>query len=286
MTRDVPSSAARPRPADLADLATHLAHEAGVVLSGWQRDVAAGRSLEVRSKGSATDPVTAADHASEARLVDLLRDLRPDDGRLGEEGADRRGSTGLRWVLDPLDGTVNYTYGLPAWTVSVAVEHEGDDGWQAIAGAVHHPPSAQTYVAWKGGGAWLGGRRLAVNDPVEAPMALVATGFAYAASRRAQQAATVARLLPQVRDIRRIGSAALDLCRVASGHVDAYYEDPVRRWDMAAGALIAREAGAHVTVTPRPPDASGEEALGVLAAGPALHPRLMALVADGAAGAA
>ncbi|HUG84934.1 MAG TPA: inositol monophosphatase family protein, partial [Euzebya sp.] len=137
-----PAVAGPPDPSQLAALASHLAREAGLVLSRWRVEVDAGRSLEIRSKGSATDPVTAADHASEARLVALLTELRPDDGRLGEEGADRRGRTGLRWVLDPLDGTVNYTYGLPAWTVSVAVEREGEDGWQAVAGAVHHPPSA------------------------------------------------------------------------------------------------------------------------------------------------
>jgi myo-inositol-1(or 4)-monophosphatase len=258
--------------ARLAALAVDLAVEAGVVLAEWQT---AGRGLDVRSKDSATDPVSAADRASEDRLVELLRQHRPADGLLGEEGTDVVGTSGLRWVVDPLDGTVNYLYGLPAWSVSVAVEQHTDDGWQAIAGAVHHPTDGRTYRAWTGGGAWCGDERLAVNDPVERAMALVATGFGYDSDRRSAQAETVARLLPQVRDIRRIGSAALDLCAVAGGQVDAYYEDPVRRWDIAAGALICREAGATVSVV------GGSEPGGyaVLAAGPALHPVVEGLLA-------
>lgn len=265
--------------AALGDLAVDLAVAAGAVLVGWQEAVAAGRSLQVRTKLSDTDPVTAADTASEARLVELLRQHRPDDGLLGEEGADITGTTGLRWVLDPLDGTVNYVYGLSAWSVSVAVEEATADGWRTLAGAVHHPAADVTYTAIRAGGAWAAGRggrrRLAVNDPVEARMALVATGFAYDPVRRAQQAAGAADLLPRVRDIRRIGSAALDLCRVAAGQVDAYYEDPLKRWDMAAGALIAEEAGAIVTVV----DGAAPDAYGVMAAGPVLHPDLATLLA-------
>ncbi|CAN5337148.1 inositol monophosphatase family protein [soil metagenome] len=258
----------------LGALAVHLATEAGAVLQRFRSAIDGGKVLDVQTKGSLTDPVTAADTASEQRLVDLLRQHRPDDGLLGEEGSDTPGTTGLRWVVDPLDGTVNYLYGLPAWTVSVAVEQQTADGWETLAGAVHHPPSGETFRAVRGAGAWLGPRRLAVNDPVEVPMALVATGFAYDAGRRAVQAAMIADLLPQVRDIRRIGSAALDLCRVAVGRVDAYVEDPLRRWDMAAGALIAREAGAIVTVSP----GADEGAFGIVAAGPALHPELTALL--------
>jgi myo-inositol-1(or 4)-monophosphatase len=240
---------------DLLELAVELAEAAGAELARRADDVHA-----VEAKSSATDPVSEADRAAERLLVDRLAAARPDDGVLGEEGADRRGTTGLRWVLDPLDGTVNYLYGIPAWCVSVACE----DAEGGLVGAVHDPAHGHTYRAARGDGAWLGERRLAVRDPVALDRALIATGFAYGADVRARQAATLAHLLPRVRDVRRAGSAALDLCSVAAGRVDGFYEDSLQRWDWAAGALIAAEAGAVVT------GLGG----GLLVAGPALHAEL------------
>jgi myo-inositol-1(or 4)-monophosphatase len=258
---------------DLLALAVHAAQAAGSLL--LERVDAAH---DVATKSSATDPVSDADRASEALLVDLLTTARPRDGLLGEEGADRASGTGLRWVVDPLDGTVNYLYGLPTWSVSVACEAEGEDGWDAVVGVVHAPLQGETFRACRGGGAWLGQRRLAVNDPVPLERALVATGFGYAPEVRALQAAVAARLLPRVRDVRRIGSAAVDLCLVAAGRVDGYYEDTSARWDWAAGALIAREAGAVVA---RLPGADADTS--AIAAGPALYPALRAAVTEGAA---
>lgn len=196
----------------------------------------------VEAKTSATDPVSVADRASEALLVDRLRRARPDDGILGEEGAQRRGSTGLRWVLDPLDGTVNYLYGVPAWCVSVACEDDAG----GVVGVVHDPVHGETFTAARGGGAWLGDRRLVVNDPVPLARALVATGFGYDADQRRAQAEVVVRVLAAARDIRRAGSAALDLCALAAGRVDGYYEDGIAHWDWAAGGFIAAEAGAVI----------------------------------------
>ena len=252
----------------LASLATTVAEQAGDLLLDY-----AGTLLTVDTKSSGTDPVSQADRAAEALLVRQLTAARPHDGLLGEEGADREGTTGLRWVVDPLDGTVNYLYGLPGWSVSVACEQRAAHGWEAVAAAVHHAPAGETYRAWRGGGAWLGELALQANEPVALDQALVATGFGYRAEVRARQAAVVGALLPRVRDIRRIGSAALDLCMVAAGRVDAYYEDSSSRWDWAAGALIAAEAGALVTPLPAP-----EGGAGVLAAGPSLHPVLRAAV--------
>jgi myo-inositol-1(or 4)-monophosphatase len=257
---------------DLQGLAVALAEAAGRLLRKHYGDV-----HDVQTKTSATDPVSEADRASESLLVASLRDARPQDGLLGEEGADRESASGLRWVLDPLDGTVNYLYGLPSWSVSVACEaHDGDD-WRSVVGAVHDPLRRETFRATRGRGAWLGDRRLAVNDPVPLEGALIATGFAYSQQARARQAHVVADLLPRVRDVRRLGSAALDLCYVAAGRYDGYYEDSTSRWDWAAGALIAAEAGARVTPLPAPDGNAG-----MAVSGPALHDALFAAVTCGA----
>jgi len=256
----------------LAELAARVAQAAGAMLLAR-----AGTVRSVATKSSSTDPVTEADRAAEALLVDALLAARPGDGLLGEEGSDRAGTTGLRWVVDPLDGTVNYLYGLADWCVSVACERHTAGGWQAVAGAVHAPPAAETFRAWQGGGAWLGDRALGVNDPVPLAQALVGTGFGYRSQVRRRQAAVVAGLLPRVRDVRRLGSAALNLCQVAAGRLDGFYEDSLSRWDWAAGALIAAEAGAVVTPLPAP-----EGTVGALAAGPALHADLRPLVEAGA----
>lgn len=253
----------------LLELAVSAAHQAGALLLDRF-----GLVQTVETKSSATDPVSEVDRAAERLLIERLLGVSPTDGVLGEEGGERPGSSGRRWVLDPLDGTVNYLYGLPGWCVSVACEERCAEGWRAIAGVVHDPLVGETFTAALGEGAELVGRSrrpLAVNDPVPLDQALVATGFAYRAAARARQASVLAALLPQIRDVRRIGGAALDLCFVAAGRVDAYYENSTSRWDWAAGALIAAEAGAVVTPLQGPDGGSG-----LIAAGPALHPDLTA----------
>ena len=246
---------------ELLELACSVAERAGAALAARAGD--AGR---ISYKTSDTDPVSEADKASERLIMGALLEARPDDGVLGEEGAERAGTSGLRWVVDPLDGTVNFLYGIPAWCVSIACED--DDG--GVVGAVCQPATGMLYAAARGGGATCNGRPLAVNDPVDLSRALVATGFAYDVESRRQQAATVARLLPLARDVRRVGSAALDLCMVAAGMVDGYYETTTSHWDWAAGAVIAREAGAIV----QPAGA------GIIAAGPQLFPQLKDVLGD------
>jgi myo-inositol-1(or 4)-monophosphatase len=241
---------------ELVEIAADLARRAGVLVAEGRERAGLDRSaLEVESKSTPTDVVTAMDLASERFLTGELRRLRPGDALLGEEGGGSAGSTGVRWLVDPIDGTVNYLYGLPQYAVSVAAEVDG----VVVAGAVHNPVSGELFRATAGGGAWLSGpgtadRRLAVTGCAELAQAMVATGFGYAARDRAVQAAVVAGLLPRVRDIRRLGSAALDLCYLAAGRVDAYYESRLNPWDFAAGGLVAAEAGAVLSgLHGRPP---------------------------------
>ena len=200
------------------------------------------------SKSSPVDIVTEADRETEALIRGLLADERPGDGFFGEESGAERGSTGLTWIVDPIDGTVNFLYGIPHYAVSIAVvEGEPDpQTWTALAGCVVNPASGEVYTATAGGGARLGETPIRVADAVPLSQALVATGFAYDATRRGEQGRLVADLLPLVRDIRRLGTASLDLCFVASGRTNAYFERTLSPWDHAAGALIAREAGATV----------------------------------------
>ncbi len=247
-------------PADLLDLAVRAARAAGRELLSRYGDVQG-----LATKSSATDPVTDADRASERLLAGMITAERPQDGLLGEEGASRPSESGLIWVVDPLDGTVNYLYELGNWAVSVAVE----DGAGALVGVVHDPVAGRTFTATRGGGARLDGRVLRVNEPVPMHRALSATGFGYLPERRATQGALLARLLPRIRDIRRYGSAALDLCAVAAGNIDAYFEEGVQQWDVAAGGLVAREAGAIMT-----PCTPTGVPTGWLVAGPTLHPEL------------
>ncbi|HZI96288.1 MAG TPA: inositol monophosphatase family protein [Actinomycetales bacterium] len=231
--------------AELASLAEHAARAAGDLVRDQRPE-----DLSVSAtKTSPTDVVTAMDTAAEALLADVLLSGRPEDGLLGEEGGLRPGTSGLTWVVDPIDGTVNYLYGIPAYAVSVAVV-EGEPeprAWRVLAACVHNPSSGETWTATLGGGARLDGR--AVGGPGSPPLsgALVGTGFGYTTERRRRQGEVVAALLPQVRDIRRAGSAALDLCAVASGRLDAYYERGLQPWDLAAGGLVAAESGASVT---------------------------------------
>ena len=256
--------AAPPSPRELLDIAERAATRAGEELLRRH-----GRTGGVSTKSSATDPVSDADRASEELLVSELIGARPHDGVLGEEGADRTGTSGLHWVLDPLDGTVNYLYGFPGWCVSVAVA----DRSGALVGVVRDPVRDETFTAVRGQGSWLVDRRLHVNELDDLRSALVGTGFSYEAEHRRRQAAVVADLLPAVRDIRRAGSAALDLCYVAAGRLDAFYEDAINYWDWAAGALIAAEARATVS----PLDGPGGRS-GVLAAAGPVHDALRALV--------
>ncbi|MFF7242849.1 inositol monophosphatase family protein [Embleya sp. NPDC008237] len=194
------------------------------------------------TKSSPTDVVTEMDTAAEKLIIERIRAHRPDDGFLGEEGDASAGSSGVRWVIDPIDGTVNYLYDLPGWCVSIAAETvEG-----TLLGVVEVPVVGETFHAVRGGGAYRNGRPIHCRPATPSARALVATGFGYTVERRTRQAAVIGALLPRVRDVRRGGSAAIDLCSVAAGRVDAYYERGLNPWDVAAGALIAREAGAEV----------------------------------------
>jgi myo-inositol-1(or 4)-monophosphatase len=220
-------------PAQLAELAVSLAERAGVLMMQHR---AAGFS--VMTKSSATDVVTDADRAVERYLVDELAQLRPGDAVLGEEGG-QHGSSTVRWLLDPIDGTVNFMLGLPQFAVSIAAEVAGS----VVAGCVYNPATGLLFHAARGHGSYLGEQRLSGPRAVPLGEAVVATGFGYDAVRRAGQGRVVAELLPRVGNLRRLGSAALDLCALAAGWVDLYYEGPLGEWDYAAGALIASEAG-------------------------------------------
>lgn len=237
------------------------------------RDEALGG--QVATKSSDTDVVTAADRAVERSVVAALHRLRPADAVLGEEyGEQARDGAAVRWLLDPIDGTVNYLYGLPWYAVSLAAEVDG----AVVAGVVRNAATGQQWTAAAGQGAWRGGVRLRGSSQTRLAHALVATGFGYDPAQRARQAAVVAGLIDQVRDIRRFGAAALDLCLAAEGAVDVYYEQGLNLWDHAAGGLIAAEAG--LTVAGLAGAAPGPQML--VAAPPALfgplHDRLIALV--------
>ena len=255
----------------LLALATRLAREAGALALEMRVGVE-----QLDPKSSPTDVVTAADQAVERLLVDAIRAARPEDGLLGEEGTSDPGTSGLRWVVDPIDGTVNYLYGIPQWAVSIGVE----DPTGAVVGVVYDPAKDELWQAVRGQGSTLNGVALRCTEVTSLEQTLVATGFGYDARRRAAQAVILTDLLPIVRDIRRAGAGSLDLCAVAAGRVDAYYEQGLSPWDLSAGALIAREAGARVEgLRGRPPSHDL-----VLAAGPgvfdALHDLLAARDAD------
>ena len=252
-------------PHDLLEVAVEAARAAGALLLEGQES--ADRAADAETKTSGTDMVTEMDRASEALVARIILGARPDDAFLGEEGTSGVGTTGVRWVVDPLDGTTNYLYGFPAWAVSVAAEVDG----RMAAGAVFDPTHDQMFTAALGGGARCGSLPLRVEGAADLATTLVATGFGYDASARGLQAAELAQLIPSVRDVRRAGSAALDLCWVALGRVDLYYERGIQPWDWAAGGLIAAEAGARVT--------SFEEGT-VLAAPPHLHDPFVELLRD------
>ncbi len=223
-------------------------------------------------KSSATDVVTECDRSTETLIVSRIRAERPDDSILAEEGADHLGNSGLIWHLDPIDGTTNFVYGWPAWCTSVAVA----DAQGSIAGAVYVPAAQELFSASRGGGATLNGLAISCNSVKHLSQALIATGFGYAAPRREAQVQRLCSLIGSIRDIRRGGSAALDLCYVACGRVDAYYEDNLNSWDIAAGDLIAREAGATSTAF----DGGPTTAADLVVAAPGIHSQLRALIAD------
>ncbi len=226
-------------------LAEHAARRAGVVIVEDRPEhlgVAA-------TKSSPTDVVTEMDRRAETLLREILGAARPEDGLLGEEAGHEPGASGLTWVLDPIDGTVNYLYGIPAYAVSVAVV-SGDPtvpgAWTPLAGCVHNPVSGETWTAAAGLGAHLLGRRLRIPVPPSLDRALTGTGFGYFSGRRRTQSRVIADLLPRIRDIRRIGCASMDLCMVATGRLDAYFERGLAVWDLAAARLVVEEAGGVV----------------------------------------
>ncbi|MCV7400691.1 inositol monophosphatase [Mycobacterium fragae] len=271
------------QPAHLRSVAETLAGEAAAFVRRRRNEVfggdaRAGAGDAVRTKTTPTDPVTVVDTDTERLLRDRLAQLRSGDPILGEEGGGPADPTTtadtVTWVLDPIDGTVNFVYGIPAYSVSVAAQIDG----VSVAGAVADVVAGQVYSAGAGLGAHLtdeqGTRPLRCSAVDELSMALLGTGFAYSRRRRTAQAALLARMLPVVRDVRRIGSAALDLCMVAAGRLDAYYEHGLHVWDCAAGALIAAEAGARVTL-PDQDDPAGAAGL-VVAAAPGIADELLA----------
>jgi myo-inositol-1(or 4)-monophosphatase len=262
-------------PGALLGLAVDTAMEAGRMLAALRPPGRAGRPEVAATKSSPTDVVTEMDHAAEKLITERLRAQRPRDAFLGEEGGES-GRGRVRWIIDPLDGTVNYLYGLPDWAVSIAAEVDGTP----VAGVVAVPALDEVFTAISGEGAWLlaGGEprvTLRCNTGIRLAEALVGTGFGYAAARRAVQGEVVAAVLPRVRDIRRGGSAAVDLCSVAAGRLDAFYERGLNHWDYAAGGLVATEAGARVGGLAGRPASPGF----ILAAEPALFAQLHDLLA-------
>jgi len=229
---------------DLLELARAVAHEAGeLIRTTRERGVAVAAT-----KSSDVDIVTEADRASEVLVRERLLGARPDDGMVGEEGSSREGTSGVVWIVDPIDGTVNYLYGHPHFAVSIAAELDGE----VVAGVVVAPVLALEYVAVLGEGATLNGRQIRPRPVVPMAQRLVATGFSYEQPARAREATYVARLLPRVRDLRRLGSCALDLCGVASGTLDAYVEEGAHIWDHAAAGLVVLEAGGMLEVARSP----------------------------------
>lgn len=252
--------------AELLQIARSLAVEAGDLVATGR----ASGSITSESKSTVTDMVTEYDRAAEALIVGRLRTLRPTDGIIGEEGTDTEGSSGIRWLVDPIDGTTNYLYDLPGYAVSIAAADEQG----AVVGAVYIPALRELYSAQRGGGAMLNDMPITCSALSDPTTALVATGFSYHPERRAAQARRVSRMIHAVRDIRRMGAASVDLCFVAAGRLDAYFEEGLGPWDLAAGELIAREAGCRTGDFNGGPARPGE----VLAANPALFGAMLGLI--------
>ncbi len=256
----------------LRDRALAVATEAAARIAAR----AGARDLRIETKSSLTDPVTEVDREVEALIVATLLADRPDDGVLGEEGSDRPGTSGVRWIIDPIDGTVDFMYGIPGCNVSIAAEVDG----QVVAAAVVDPLHGDAFAAARGAGATRNGHPIAVTAVADPALALIGTGFGYDPAERARQATVLAHVLPRIRDIRRVGAAAVDLCWVACGRLDGYYERNLKAWDWAAAALIAEEAGATVgTIGDRPLPSALPQAT-IVAAGPALYEPLRHLLGE------
>jgi myo-inositol-1(or 4)-monophosphatase len=223
---------------ELRALAEAVAREAGALLRGAFE----GPELRITAKSTPTDLVSEADHAAEQLIRERLSAARPGDGVLGEEGGDHAGTSGIRWVVDPLDGTINFLFGLPQWAVSIACEDAGG----ALAGVVYDPLRDELFSAERDGTVTRDGAPIAGSTREDLATALVGTGFGYDTDVRRAQAAVAARLLPDVRDIRRFGSAAIDLAWTACGRLDAFYEHGLNAWDLAAGRLLCERAGLEV----------------------------------------
>jgi myo-inositol-1(or 4)-monophosphatase len=255
---------------DLRALAADLATRAGTAALDGRRRLGVGQPVRHDTKSTPTDPVTEFDRAAETLIVEAVRVRRPDDSIVGEEGAGHHGTSGLEWHIDPIDGTVNFVYDLPAWCTSVAVVDEHGP----LAGAVYVPVTDELFSAARGAGATRNGEPIRCSTATDLTMTLIGTGFNYSPTTRERQARRLAALLPHVRDLRRYGSAALDLCMVACGRLDAYFEEHLNSWDLAAGVLIAAEAGAttsNFTGGPADTDAA-------VAAAPGIHGALLDLL--------
>lgn len=254
------------RTTSLADLAERAARAAAAELTPRFGERPSG----VSAKSTTTDLVSDADRAAEAASIGVILGERPNDGVIAEEGTSTDGASGIDWLVDPLDGTTNYLWGIPHWCVSVAAR--GEDG--VLAGVVHDPLRGETFSATRGGGAWAGTRRLQIDDGRTLGEALVGTGFNYSADERARQAARLLRILPAVRDLRRLGAAALDLGWAAAGRLDVYFETGLQPWDRAAGELLVMEAGGAVLDLP----GRGGGPPGVIAGAPSLAYELSELL--------
>jgi myo-inositol-1(or 4)-monophosphatase len=261
-----------PTTTELLDLAQLAAERAAALLLD---ELHHSRSL-VETKTTGTDMVTEMDRAAERQIVATIRRQRPHDAIVGEEGTAEPGFTGVEWIVDPIDGTTNYLYAYPGFAVSIAAAVDGE----VVAGVVVDPLHDEVFTAAKGAGAARNGEPINVSDRAELGQALVATGFSYEPERRRRQAEVLVQVLPAVRDIRRMGAAAVDLCSVGCGRVDAFYEKGLARWDYAAGALVAAEAGAVIADLAGGPPSSAF----TLAAAPEVFEPLRALLIAARAG--
>jgi myo-inositol-1(or 4)-monophosphatase len=243
---------------ELLELAKKVGAEAAALL--MDRPPA----FEIEEKSTAIDIATQMDKKAETFIVQSLLAARPEDGIIGEEGAAVESKSGITWVIDPLDGTVNYFYGLPGWNVSIAAKDK--DG--SVVGVVTAPTINSTWWASRGGGAFFNGSKIKTNEPVAFDRAFIGTGFQYDVAHRGRQIENVGRMLPLIRDMRRNGAAAVDICSVAMGALDAYFEDGLKEWDWAAASLVATEAGANFGLYGQTPYMT------TLAAGPTLYAEL------------
>lgn len=254
----------------LLNLAELIARKAGQLLTNRPS------KFELDQKSGVFDFATQMDHESEKLIVGEIHKSRPDDGLVGEEGSNRPSTSGITWVIDPIDGTVNYLYDIPGWCISIAAK----DSQGPIVGVVYSPATNSLWKASRGNGAFLNDQPISCNEPVVLDRALVGSGFAYDIEKRKIQAALIARLLPQIRDLRRLGACAVDICHVATGSLDAYFEAGVNEWDYAAAGLIATEAGAVISIDKG--IWNGEKNM-VIVAGPSLHLALSTHIHSGQA---